>query len=234
MDEGRFPTRVERVYAELRADILAGRRPPGAKLPFSELTDGHRASMGVVREAVSRLVAEGLVESMPQQGLRVKSVSMGDLRHLTEARCEIEAIVLRQAIEHGDVEWESRVVAAHHRLQRTPQMDAGDPQRIDEDWARAHQVFHLALLEGCPNPRLVAIAESLRASAELYRRWSVPLGNRSRDIAAEHQILAEAVVARDADTAVTRLQSHIQQTADQLLNGAELAAEESGVERISS
>jgi DNA-binding GntR family transcriptional regulator len=226
--EPQFPTRVERVYAELRADILAGRCEPGTKLLIKKVTDDHRASVGVVREAISRLVAEGLVESMPQQGFRVKPVSIADLQHLTEARNEVEAIVIRLAVEHGDLSWEARVVAAHHQLQRTPQMDAADPQRIADDWARAHQMFHQALLEGCPNPRLVTIAESLRDSAELYRRWSVPLGSTERDIAAEHQDLVDAVCARDADAAVRGLRYHIGQTAEQLFMSGHLSAEPLG------
>jgi DNA-binding GntR family transcriptional regulator len=181
--------------------------------------------MGVIREAISRLVAEGLVESMPQQGFRVKPVSIADLQHLTEARNEVEATVIRLAVEHGDLSWEARVVAAHHQLQRTPQMDAADPQRIADDWARAHQMFHQALLEGCPNPRLVTIAESLRDSAELYRRWSVPLGSTERDIAAEHQDLLDAVCVRDASAAVRALRYHIGQTAEQLLMSGHLGAE---------
>jgi DNA-binding GntR family transcriptional regulator len=184
--------------------------------------------MGVIREAISRLVAEGLVESMPQQGFRVKPVSIADLQHLTEARNEVEAIVIRLAVEHGDLSWEARVVAAHHQLQRTPQMDGADPQRIADDWARAHQMFHQALLEGCPNPRLVTIAESLRDSAELYRRWSVPLGSAERDIAAEHQDLVDAVCARDAGAAVKALRYHIGQTAEQLFMSGHLSAEPLG------
>ena len=228
MAQPQFPTQVERVYAELRADILAGRCGPGSKLRFKKLTDDHRASVGVVREAIARLVAEGLVESMPQQGFRVQPVSVADLQHLTEARSEVEAIVLRLAIQHGDLNWEARVVAAHHQLQRTPQMDAADPERIADDWARAHQMFHQALLEGCPNPRLVMIAESLRDSAELYRRWSVPLGSAARDIAAEHQDLVDAVCARDAGAAVRGLRYHIGQTAEQLLKSGHLSAEPLG------
>jgi DNA-binding GntR family transcriptional regulator len=180
--------------------------------------------MGVVREAVSRLIAEDLVESIPQHGLRVKPVSVVDLQDLTEARCEIEALVLRRAIENGDVEWESRVVAAHHRLQRTAQMDPADPQRIAENWASAHAAFHEALLRGCPNPRLVAIAQSLRTSAELYRRWSVPLGHGSRDVAGEHQAIVDAVIGRDVETAIRQLLRHISVTADQLLDSPELTA----------
>lgn len=228
MAQPQFATQVERVYAELRADILAGRCRPASKLLLKKLTDDHRASMGVVREAISRLVAESLVESMPQQGFRVKPVSVADLQHLTEARSEVEAIVLRMAIQHGDLNWEARVVAAHHQLRRTPQMDAADPERIADDWARAHQMFHQALLEGCPNRRLVMIAESLRDSAELYRRWSVPLGSTARDIAAEHQELVDAVSARDADAAVRVLRYHIGQTAEQLLKSGHLSAEPIG------
>jgi DNA-binding GntR family transcriptional regulator len=201
---------------------------PGSKLRLKQLTDDHQASMGVLREAISRLVAEGLVESMPQQGYRVKPVSVADLQHLTEARSEVEAIVLSLAIQHGDLNWEARVVAAHHQLRRTPQMDSADPQRISDDWARAHQMFHQALLEGCPNPRLVMIAESLRDSAELYRRWSVPLGSTARDIASEHQDLVDAVCARDAGAAVRGLRYHIEQTAEQLLKSGHLGAEPVG------
>jgi DNA-binding GntR family transcriptional regulator len=228
----KFPTHVERVYAELRADILAGRRRPGSKLRFSELTAGHQASMGVVREAVSRLVAEELVESMPQQGTRVKPLSIADLEHLTEARREVEATVLRHAVRTGDIDWESRVVAAHHRLARTPQMDSADPQRIGEDWAHAHRELHEVILEGCTNPRLVAIAKGLRASAELYRRWSVPLGSTGRDVAAEHRALVDAIVARDAEEAVRLAAAHIDATTRQLLEGAGLDADDPGLEAV--
>ena len=121
------PTRAERVYAELRADILASRQPPGARLPFAELTARYQASMGVVREAVTRLAAEGLIESEPQYGHRVMPLSAADLNHLTDARRTIEPLVLDQAIEHGGVTWESEVLAAHHRLERTPQTAAATP-----------------------------------------------------------------------------------------------------------
>ncbi|MHA3021786.1 GntR family transcriptional regulator [Mycobacterium sp. BMJ-28] len=146
---------------------------------------------------------------------------------MTEARCEIEATVLRQAIKHGDVDRETGVVAAHHRLHRTAQLDPGDPQRIGEAWASAHATFHHALLEGCPNPRLVSIAESLRASAELYRRWSVPLGHGTWDVGAEHQAIVDAIVNRNADAAVRELVHHIGMTATQLLDGQDLEAVDS-------
>ena len=62
----------------------------------------------------------------PQQGYRVKSVSSVDLQHLTDARVEIETLVVRSAIASADLAWESNVLAAHHTLVRTPQVDPQD------------------------------------------------------------------------------------------------------------
>ncbi|MEV6898937.1 GntR family transcriptional regulator [Amycolatopsis sp. NPDC051372] len=217
-------TRAERVYLALRKDILAGRRTPGSRLPFAELCSTYDASMGVVREALSRLTAEGLVQAEPQLGFRTTPVSIKDLEHLTEARVAIESLVLREALEHGGVQWESDVLAAHHRLQQTPQMDADDPERLSDAWVEVHAAYHLALLSGCPNPRLLAIARSLRDSAELYRRWSVPLGHEHRDIVGEHKSILDAILAKEADAAVAILVEHIRHTTQVLLRTVDAPA----------
>jgi DNA-binding GntR family transcriptional regulator len=211
------PTRTERCYTALRADILAGRHEPGTRLLFAELATRYGASMGVAREALTRLTAEGLVESEPQHGFRVVPISAEDLGHLTEARCALEALVMRQAVEHGDVAWESDVLAAHHRMERTPVFADDDPGRVSDEWAAAHAAFHAALLAACPNPRLLVVATSMRDSAELYRRWSHPLGSGSRDVAAEHRSILDAALAHDADTAVALLVAHIRRTTEILL-----------------
>ncbi|HEV7790846.1 MAG TPA: GntR family transcriptional regulator [Pseudonocardia sp.] len=224
MSRSGVPTRAERVYAELRADILAGRRHPGDRLPFADLSARYGASMGVVREALTRLAAEGLVESEPQYGFRVMPISPDDLRHLTEARRAVEPLVLRLAVEHGGLAWEGQLVAAHHRLERTPARAAEDPDRVSEEWAGAHAEFHEALLAGCPNPRLRAVAASLRDAAELYRRWAVSLGSDThRDIPGEHRAMLDAALAHDADAAAAALSAHIQHTTDVLLTRASTA-----------
>lgn len=217
MPRSEAPTRVEQLYAELRADILAGRLRPAARLQFTALSERYGASMGVAREALARLAAEGLVEAVPRHGFRVVPISATDLHHLTEARVAIESLVLRESVARGGIEWESRVLAAHHRMARTPHTEPDDPERISEQWAAAHRDYHAALLSGCPNPRLVGVAESLRAAAELYRRWSWPLGGQDRDVAGEHRRILEAVLAHDPDTAVAALTAHIEQTTRVLL-----------------
>lgn len=212
-------TRNEEVYFRLRADILAGRFRPSQKLAFAELCERYGVSVGVIREALTRVAEQELVHNAPQQGFYVSTISPSDLQELSQARCDIESLTLRYAIREGDVAWESEVLAAHHRLANTPLVTVEDPERLSEEWAKNHSIFHETLLRGCSNARLRGIATQLRASAELYRRWSVPLGHeRNRDIAGEHKAIADAVLRRDADLAVKLLVDHISTTTNLLLD----------------
>ncbi len=215
----RSETRAERIYANLRSDILTGRLLPGQRLPFADLGTRYSTSVGVLREALSRLVEQGLVQSEPQLGFRVTSVSEEDLRDLTNTRIDIETLCLRHAINHGDLAWESRLVAAFHTLAHTPEL--AKPDAVNEDWAAAHAAFHASILDGCPSPRMREIAASLRDASELYRRWARHLGTEvTRDIAGEHQALRDAVLARDPERASALLAQHIEYTTQALVTSA--------------
>jgi DNA-binding GntR family transcriptional regulator len=214
---GKGRTKAEEVFTRLQADILSGRLKPGQRLRYSELCERYGTSMGVLREGMLRLAEQGLVQNEPQQGFRVTPLAADDLLDLTVARKAIESLALRHAIAEGDVTWESELIAAHHRLSRIDQFASEDPDRFSEDWAFAHNDFHNHLFLG-GNNRLSAIARSLRDSAELYWRWSLPLGHEpGRDIPGEHRALLEATIDRDADRAVAELTAHIDRTTNLLL-----------------
>ncbi|MFI5756305.1 GntR family transcriptional regulator [Streptomyces sp. NPDC051569] len=211
-------TRVEAVYESLRADILSGRLAPGSRLKFPELGERYGVSVGAAREALTRLTSEGFVLAQPRHGYQVRPLTQADLIELTDARLEIEALVFRRSVQDGDMRWESEVVAAHHVLERTPLIAEGEPPQVTEGWSAAHAHFHLALLAGCRNGRLLSLAQQLRGEAELYRRWSVSMGSEpDRDLAADHRELMEAAVARDAGLASDRLRRHISHTTRLLL-----------------
>ena len=203
------------------ADILSGRLQPGERLSPQVLAQQHGVSLGVAREALTRLAEQGLVLSQPQQGFQVVTISRADLLDLTSVRLDIETLALRRSVEKGDMEWRSKLVAAHYVLDHTPQFAPGS-RVLDEQWARAHHDYHALLLSACGSPRLLHIAESLRDSAEIYRRWSSPLGGRTADdVAQEHRAILTAVQSGDAELAAGRLADHIAHTTDVLLTIAE-------------
>jgi DNA-binding GntR family transcriptional regulator len=210
-------TRADLAYHQLRTDILHGRLGPGSRLRVEALSKQYGVSSGVIREALPRLVGQGLAVSTPQQGVRVVGVGAEDLKDLTEARVAIETLVLRRAILEGSIEWESSVLASHHNLSRIELHDADG--EVSEPWAIAHSRFHQTLLEGCPNTRLKDLAQSLRDCAEVYRHWSDKPGQSAhRDIAAEHRIICDLTVARDLEAAVTALRDHIELTSQLILD----------------
>jgi DNA-binding GntR family transcriptional regulator len=198
---------------------------PGDRLKFPALSEEYGVSAGVIREALGRLVEQGFVQMQPHQGFQVTPLSYDNLRELTQARVHIETMVLRLSIEAGDLDWESDAVAAHHKLARTSPHLGNDPHEPNRDWDDVHAAFHLALLAGCPNQRLLDIAMRLRSEAELYRHWALTLGpDETRDPAAEHRRLLDAAVARDADLASNLLADHITAPTTRLLalKGSEL------------
>lgn len=202
-------TKAEVTFARLQADIISGKLAPGRRLRYSELCEEYQTSMGVLRESMLRLVEQGLVQASPWQGFRVMPLSIDDLRDLTDTRLEIEALTLQWALTDGDLSWEGQLMAAHHKLSRTPQFSAEDPERLNEDWAGAHNDFHNVLLDACHIRRLKVIAASLRDAAGLYWRWYLP---RQRDISGEHAALLNAVLERDKEVAVPLLREHIEAT----------------------
>lgn len=205
-------------YEGLRADLLACRILPGKKLKIQELCDRFSVSLGAIREALSRLTSEGLVVAEPQRGFRAAPISAADLVDLTAVRVEIDSLCLKRAIACGDVNWEARLVAAAHRLARTPERAPDDPARSNEDWAEAHAAFHLALVDGCNSPWLLHLHALLYAQSERYRRLSVPFAISGRNVNEEHQAIVTATLARDAKAAVQLLTAHLEVTTRILLN----------------
>jgi DNA-binding GntR family transcriptional regulator len=214
-------TRADGVYQRLRRDILGGRLVPGERLKFPDLCRRYETSVGAAREALTRLVADGFVRTQSYQGFSVMPLSHEDLAELTYARLEIESLVLRLSVREGDMAWEAAAVAAHHLLQRAAFLAQDDATHPTDTWSAAHAAFHGALLAGCRNQRLLAMATGLREEAELYLQWSVSFGREpDRDLAGEHRALLDAVVARDASRAAELLRDHIAHTAQLLISCA--------------
>ena len=212
----RAATLTEGAYAALRADLLACRLRPGVKLNIGAISVEIGVSPGAVREALSRLSAEGLVVAETNRGYRAAPVSQADLLDLTSTRIEVEAACLRRAIRAGGVDWETRIVAAHHRLSRTPERVADDACRISDAWAQAHGEFHAALNGACDSPWRVRLRAFLYDQTERYRRLSAPASALDRDLAREHRELMEATLARDEESAVALIASHLNVTAARL------------------
>ena len=214
---------TQAAYERLRADVLACRLRPGARLKTADLCQSLSVNLSAVREALSRLTAEGLVEAEPQRGFRVAGLSPAELLDLTEVRINIEQLALVRAMEVGSVAWEAEMLSAYHRLSRLPEREEGDPERLSEEWSAAHAIFHSALVDACDSPWLLRLRVMLYDQSERYRRLSVPLAEIVRDLGREHRLLMEAALERNAETACQAdgrsLEPHYEHTPEAMLVG---------------
>jgi GntR family transcriptional regulator, carbon starvation induced regulator len=215
----RLPPLSQRAVHILRQQILNGEIPPGQKLRVEVLQREHGLSSSPLREALSRLVAEGLVIADDHRGFRAAPMSADDLDDITNLRLIVEPAALGQSVANGDDTWEAGIVGAFHRLERIRVRIAQGEIPFNSEWTERHKEFHAALISAVASPRLLAICSSLFDESERYRRFTAAAINRTliRDTSAEHRRLMDAALARDADRSVTLIRKHISLTAKRTL-----------------
>ncbi len=124
------PTAIDG-YRWLKNDIIRGTYQPDEKLRMSLLTARYALGVGPLREALSQLVAERLVTVVNQKGYRVASMSEAELLDIFDARANMEAMLVRLAIERGDDAWEAEILARAHMLSKLEASDASE-HMLDE------------------------------------------------------------------------------------------------------
>ena len=215
---GGAPTLATTLYDQLRTDLLAGLHEPGGRLAIEALCERYATSQTPLREALNRLVADGLVLRREQRGFAVSEVSADDLVEITRTRCWLEEIALRESIAARCPAWEEALVLAHHRLARTPRSLREDTFEDNPLWEPLHRAFHRALISGCGSRWLLGFCDQLADQHHRYRRLSAPKAfARKRGVKGEHQALFDAAVAGDADQAVALLRAHFERTARVIL-----------------
>ncbi|WP_315832246.1 GntR family transcriptional regulator [Bradyrhizobium prioriisuperbiae] len=207
-------TLTSAVYEQLRRDILSARLSPGQKLHIAHLSKGFGVSLAATREALSRLVADGLVRAADQRGFHVSPVSIADLQDITRTRIDIEGLALRRSIEFGGRDWQAAVEAAFAALLAVPYRDPSDPKIHNEPWLVRHRMFHRTLVSACDSPWLLRFRDTLYEQSERYRQLSIPVDPGLRDVDSEHRQIVDAVLRRDSDAAVAALTVHFSRTED--------------------
>jgi DNA-binding GntR family transcriptional regulator len=206
-------TRATSLFDQLRADLLAGVLEPGSKLAIEALAEHYATSATPLREALNRLVSDGLVERREQRGFVVAPISAEDLAEITKTRCWLEERALRESIAARSAEWEEALVLAHHRLARTPRSLSDKRFEDNPAWEPLHRAFHRALIAGCGSRWLLSFCDQLADQHHRYRRLSAPRAFLKRGVKGEHLQLMEAAIEGRADDAVALLRTHFERTA---------------------
>jgi len=202
-------TLIGKAFEKIREDIIASKLQPGEKLRIAHLRKQYGVGASPLREALSRLVAEGLVTSEGQRGFWVPPVSREEYADIVKTRTVLETYALRESIAHGDDEWEGQIAGTYHNLNKVERRLASEPETFFPDWWERNRQFHDALIAACPLQWLLRFHRVVFDLHNRYHRFSMRTPQFSPELFEDHRLIMQATLERDADRAVALLETHI-------------------------
>ncbi|MEC4020796.1 GntR family transcriptional regulator [Streptomyces sp. H27-D2] len=195
---------AERAYEELKAAVLANRLRPGDALSVPALATQLGISRSPVREAVQRLIHDGLATHVPHRGAVVSTIDVEDVRQLYVVREVMEGLAARLATEQLDA---TKVAEFRTLLEQHEQVVASgenEKAHIEMDMA-----YHRLIREVAGNSHLTVALDTIQGKAHLalHSLWRSP--DAPRLAVAEHRRIFEAMTAGDPDAAEQAAREHI-------------------------
>jgi len=192
----------EALAVTLRDRILSGDIPPGTRLPELDLASRYGLARPTVREALQRLVHEGVLRRRPNHSAWVPELTPEAVADIFFARIPLELCAVRAVIERGtDVPAAREAVA---RLQALPD-GAHWSEVVDADFA-----FHQALIAATDSPRLTRLHASLEGEIRLCIAQLRPAWHTPSALAEEHRQVLEGILAGSVAAAEERMREHLE------------------------
>ena len=225
---------THRAYVEIRAALIACRLPPGSRLNIAQLQREIGVSQAAVREALSRLTAEGLATIERNSGFRAAPIAANGYRELSAACLTIEVPLLRSAIQNGDYVWEGALLSAYHVASRVLSEAASDSIGVDAYFSHREE-FHQRLFSACDNQWLLWSWSLLYAQQLRFRHIFSDLARFERGLHDDYRGFLNLVIERDADRAImlwTRTHEKVAEFIESSLHGSELELADGGLRGV--
>lgn len=198
---------TDRVHALLREEIVTGALAGGSQHSIYGLAERLGVSRTPVRDAVLRLADAGMVTIERNRGVRIRGVSVHDIREVFEARLLLEVPAAAHAARHGSDELLQELGDRVRGLTgAVEQHDEGEFTRLDRE-------LHRAIMMSAGNERLAGLVESLRDVTQAHGVSTIDRSRSIRDVQVEHVPIVDAIRSRDADAAASLMRDHLTTTA---------------------
>lgn len=199
---------------QIRASIMEGRFVPGQQMSEVSLAQQLEVSRGLLREAMQRLVQEGLLRSERYRGLFVIELDTNDVRDIYVTREAIERAAVQMLIRRRDAD------ASAPLFKIVKRMETAVRSRRTSSLAQLDLKFHAQLVEASGSPRLKRVMGSLLVETQmcltrLPQRYPDP-----GELVAEHRELLATIFARDEPRALDLVRAHMADAVERLSPGA--------------
>ncbi len=194
---------TDQVYRALKEGIVSGGLTPGTRLVEEQLSSTLKVSKTPLREAMSVLEREGLIESFPYQGRYVACMTPRQIKEIYAVRESLEGLAARLAAELATPELGRKLQESLERSQA-----ATETGRMDEFLANDRK-FHELLATAADNQTLKEMLQLLHDQVMLAQVTSFLKLQRRHESIKEHTAVLEAVIARDSGQAEQAMRQHV-------------------------
>jgi DNA-binding GntR family transcriptional regulator len=205
----------------LREMITSGQLAPGERLKEAELADSMSVSRGPVREAISLLGREGLVESQRHRGARVITLGYADIEEIYSMRLAIERLAMERCAQRIDARTLARMDAVIEQMRSIPS-DPVPSDGIDNEHVRLDLEFHDLVYEAADHTRLLRTWGMLRSQVSIFLNARTDRSDFRSKLHVEHQEMRDVLAAGDPQAAVLAIEKHIGWTLRQIRKMREL------------
>ncbi len=212
---------ITQIYNKLKKSLINGDLKPGEKLKIDSLKDKYNSGHTPIREALTSLVKDGLVERIEQKGFVASNVSMKHFNEILKTRIWIEEIAIKKSMENkkGLEVWEENLILLNHRLNKKDWTEKYNPDNPDS-WEMMHKKFHISLISRSGSDFLTKFCEQLYDQNLRFRFLLIKNKKNylKRSVNKEHQDILNAVLSRDIDRAQKSLVKHYNVTGKHFQN----------------
>jgi DNA-binding GntR family transcriptional regulator len=191
-------------YLRLRLQLMTGQYPPGTLLQETSVSAATGVSRTPIRDALARLEQDGLLVRAPR-GYRVRVRTAEEVLDIFEARIVLEShAAATAALRRSEVD----LATLRHIIERARAVS--DPQEL---W-HADTDFHAALRAAARNDAVTDVLRRLDAQMSMHGPYVQRRSEAANKTVNEHELIVEAIAARDADLAGKRLNEHLSRVRD--------------------
>ncbi|MBN2217493.1 MAG: GntR family transcriptional regulator [Pirellulales bacterium] len=205
----------ERAYQFMRNQLALGELPPGTRLINRQLAKEIGVSLTPVREALNRMISEGLLEYRAGLGTFVPIPNIRDLQELYDLRKTLECDAASKAA--GRLKNQDSDAMAKSIRDMIDLLDGRDPADQDEPvarpvfemWRAADTLFHTSLMRAAGNRRVMEMVGNLQLICQIQQDWETTTYRTVSDAHHDHQKVLDAIAAGNVQQAQEIMRGHI-------------------------
>lgn len=203
-------TLTEQIYEQIKRDIMVRKLVPGQKLNYKVLAQQYGISETPIKQALNRLVADGIVLSEPNRGMWIKKYERNEIEDIIDTRLMFELYNVDRIYSTVNGNMYVRKQIQENLRKHQEIADSYDPENIQcyMDAMEIDDEFHKLLMNCTGNETMINLYTKLKAFVFSFHTFGLQSDSRIRRNVREHTRIYEGLISEDIENARQAILEH--------------------------